>query len=71
MDKQLLNQSPLFNLTKSDFFDLSISNSANKNWDEFFEDFLLLKMHSFRTAHAIKNKESMEYFLFLVEGKFQ
>lgn len=69
MDNSLINQSPLFNLTHSDFFGLALKPD-NTEWEKFFEDFLLFKYYSFRNSHLNNNIEGMCYFLQLLEGKF-
>jgi len=68
MDNILL-QDPLFNLTRLDFFNLSLK-SDNLEWEKFLEDMLLLRYTSFRFCFIEKNADSMVYFLTLLEGNF-
>lgn len=69
MDNSLINQSPLFNLTHCEFFGLSLK-ADNFEWDKFIEDMLLIKYYSFRMGHRYSDKDTMIYFLHLLEGKF-
>ena len=69
MDPSLLNQTPLFNLSRCDFFGLALKPD-NQEWAKFFDDFLLFQYYSFRNSHVNNNVEAMSYFLHLLEGKF-
>lgn len=69
METSLLEQEPLFNLTKLDFFGLKIK-SDNLEWEKYSEDMLLLRYINFRYAFINRNYEVMLYFLHLVEGNF-
>ena len=68
-NNQLINQSPLFDLSHVDFFNLQIK-SDNKEWENFFEEMLLFQYYNFRNSHINNNIDAMLYFLHLVEGKF-
>jgi hypothetical protein len=67
--ENILNQEPLFNLTKLDFFNLSLKPD-NLEWEKFLEEMLLLRYSSFRLCFLQGNYESMLYFLTLLEGNF-
>ena len=69
MEQDKLRQEPLFNLTKLDFFNLSI-RSDNLEWEKYIEEMLLLRFINFRYSHIYKNYDMMKYFLNLVEGNF-
>jgi hypothetical protein len=69
MESNLSFQDPLFNLTRLDFFNLTIK-SDNLEWEKYLEDMLLLRFINFRFSHIYKNFEMMKYFLNLVEGNF-
>lgn len=69
MDKSLVNQFPIFNLTNVDFFGLSLK-SDNSEWEKFIEDMLIFKYYYFRESHRYNDRDSMTYFLFFLEGKF-
>lgn len=65
----ILNQEPLFNLSRLDFFNLSLK-PENLEWEKFLEEMLLLRYSSFRLSYLQSNYESMLYFLTLLEGNF-
>ena len=69
MEFDLVKQDPLFNLSRLEFFNLSIKGD-NLEWEKYLEDMLLLRFINFRFAHIYKNLEMMKYFLNLVEGNF-
>jgi len=65
----IFNQDPLFNISKLDFFNLSLK-PENLEWEKFLEEMLLLRYSSFRFSYLQGNYESMLYFLTLLEGNF-
>jgi hypothetical protein len=69
MEGDLLNQEPLFNLTRLDFFNLAL-RSDNLEWEKYIDDMLLLRYIYFRYSHIHKNNEMLRYFLNLLEGNF-
>ena len=69
MNNDIMQQEPLFNLTKLDFFGLIIKND-NLEWEKFSEEMLLLRYINFRYAFIYNNYEMMKYFLHLLEGNF-
>ncbi len=69
MESDKLKQEPLFNLTKLDFFNLSI-RSDNLEWEKYLEEMLLLRFINFRYSHIYRNYDMMRYFLNLIEGNF-
>ena len=69
MDNTLLNQPPLFNLSRADFFNLELRGDNDK-WEAFIEDMLPFKYQCFRMCHVHHSPEEMKYFLQLIEGKY-
>ena len=69
MNADIIQQDPLFNLSRLDFFNLTIK-SDNLEWEKFTEEMLLLRYINFRYAHIYNNYEMMKYFLNLLEGNF-
>ncbi len=69
VDSNLLKQDPLFNLSKLEFFNLSLK-SDNSYWDKFIEDMVGLRYFSFRLCSLHNNYDMMKYFLNLLEGNF-
>jgi hypothetical protein len=65
----IMQQEPLFNLTKLDFFGLKIKND-NLEWEKFSEEMLLLRYINFRYSFIYNNYEMMKYFIHLLEGNF-
>jgi hypothetical protein len=65
----ILNQDPLFNLSKLEFFNLGLK-PENSEWEKFLEEMLLLRYSSFRFSYLQSNWDSMLYFLTLLEGNF-
>lgn len=66
-NNNILKQDPLFNLTRLDFFNLSLK-SDNLEWEKYTEEMLLLRYINFRYSFIYKNYEMLLYFLHLVEG---
>ncbi len=69
MDLNSLSQSPYFDLSDLEFFNLNIRND-NSEWDKFLEDVLLLRFINFRYSFQYKNIEFMKVFVNLLEGFF-
>lgn len=65
----ILVQEPLFNLSRLEFFNLTIK-PENLEWEKYVEEMLLLRYISFRFSYLENNYESMLYFLTLLEGNF-
>ena len=63
------NQTPLFNYSYLEYFDLKINTKCNE-WDKFLEEFLLLRFVYFRDSFQKENLDFFAYFTNLLEGSF-